>query len=157
MEAHDLIWYGVLASMTIAYAMALLGVRAAKQHDVFHHSKWMIAACSLVGLWLMGYVTKQLIFGRDQFGGTPDEYWSLYVPLLGIHTTLAITTIGLGLTNLYTGLSRFRYGTGVGAMVAGVNRHRVLGRWLVGTFSGTILTAYVVYLMLFSLVSSNMK
>ncbi len=149
MEVRDLIWYGVLGSMTIAYVMALLGVRSAKLHDVSQHSKWMIAACSLVGLWLVGYVTKQVIFGRDQFGGTSDEYWQLYVPLLVIHTTLAITTIGLGLANLYTGLSRLRYGTGVGAMVEGVYRHRMLGRCLVGTFSGTILTAYLVYLMLF--------
>ncbi len=149
MDVHDLIWYGVLGSMTIAYAMALLGVRAAKQHDVSHHSKWMITACSLVGLWLVGYVTKQVIFGRDEFGGTSEQYWQWYVPLLVVHTTLAVTTIGLGLANLYTGLGRLRYGTGVGAMVEGVNRHRLLGRCLVGTFSGTILTAYLVYLMLF--------
>ena len=149
MESENIIWYVVLASMTIAYGMSLLGVRAARQHDVSHHSKWMIVACSLVGLWLVGYVSKQLIFGRDQFGGTSDEYWQYYVPLLTIHTTLAMTTIGLGLTNLYSGMVRLRYGTGVGAMVEGVNRHRVLGRWLVGTFSGTILTAYMVYFMLF--------
>ena len=149
MNIHDVIWYGVLASMTIAYVMAMLGVRAAKQHNVAHHSQWMIAACSLVGLWLVGYVTKQVVFGRDQFGGSSEEYWWYYVPLLVVHTTLAMTTIGLGVTNLYTGLSRLRHGAGVGAMVAGVTRHRLLGRLLVGTFTGTIVTAYIVYLMLF--------
>ncbi len=149
MTIDDVIWYGVLSSMTIAYAMAMVGVRAAKQHDVAHHSQWMIAACSLVGLWLVGYVTKQVIFGRDQFGGSIEEYWWYYVPLLIVHTTLAMTTIGLGITNLYSGLGRLRHGTGVGAMVEGVTRHRFLGRLLVVTFSGTIVTAYVVYLMLF--------
>ena len=149
MAIHDLIWYGVLVSMTIAYGIALVGVRAAKQHDVFHHSQWMVLSCSLVGLWLVGYVTKQVLFGRDQFGGTTDQYWTYYVPVLVLHTMLAITTVGLGIINLYSGLTKLRYGTGVGAMVAGVTRHRVLGRVLIGTFSGTILTAYVVYLMLF--------
>ena len=149
MNMHDLIWYGVLVSMTIAYFMALLGVRAAKHHDVGHHSQWMIAACSLVGLWLVGYLTKQVLFGRDQFGGTEEEYWQYYIPLLLVHTSLAMMTIGLGVSNLYSGLSRLRNGIGVGAMVAGVSRHRLVGKVLIGTFTGTIVTAYIVYLMLF--------
>ena len=135
--------------MTIAYAIALIGVRAAKQHDVPHHSQWMVTSCSLVGLWLVGYVTKQVLFGRDQFGGTSAEFWKFYVPVLAVHTVLAITTISIGIMNLYSGLTKLRFGTGVGAMVEGVNRHRMLGRILIGTFSGTLLTAYVVYVMLF--------
>ena len=51
--------------------------------------------------------------------------------------------------NLYSGLTRLRNGTGVGAMVAGVSRHRLLGTILIWTFSGTMVTAYLVYLMLF--------
>ena len=62
---------------------------------------------------------------------------------------LAMTTIGLGSFNLYTGLTRLRMGTGMGAMVSGVSRHRFLGTILVWTFSGTMVTAYGVYLSLF--------
>jgi hypothetical protein len=34
-------------------------------------------------------------------------------------------------------------------MVAGMTNHRLMGRLLVWTFSGTMATAYLVYLMLF--------
>ena len=145
----DLIWYGIIGSITVAYGFALGGVRAARRHDVTHHSRWMVTACTIVGLWLVGYVTKQVLFGRDQFGGTEGQYWQLYVPLLGIHTSLAITTIGLAMVNLTTGFMRLRHGVGVGAMVEGASRHRQLGRLMVGTFSGTLIAAYLVYLMLF--------
>ena len=149
MDIKTFLWYGVLISITGAYLIALSGVRSAKKHDVSHHSRRMIIACTVVGIWLVAYVSKQVLFGREEFGGTADQYWILYVPLLTIHVLLALTTIGLGSFNLYTGLTRLRMGTGVGAMVAGVSRHRVLGKVLVGTFSGTLVTAYGVYLMLF--------
>ena len=149
MNISVVIWYGVLLSMTLAFVMVLIGARAAKRHDVHQHARWMTLACTVVGLWLVCYVSKQLIFGRDQFGGTSKEYWYYYIPILLVHTTFAITTIGLGLSNLYSGLFQLRNGTGVGALVPGVHRHRVLGRLLIGAFSGTITTAYLVYLMLF--------
>ena len=149
MELKDLIWYGIISSITIAYLIAMYGIRAAKRHEVTNHFRRMVTAFTIVGLWLVGYVTKQVLFGRDQFGGTATQYWQLYVPLLTIHTSLAIATIGLAIANLYTGVTRLRGGIGVGAMVAGVSRHRLLGNLMVGTFSGTIFTAYLVYLMLF--------
>ena len=149
MDIKTFLWYGVLISITGAYLIALSGVRSAKKHDVSHHSRRMIIACTVVGIWLVAYVSKQVLFGREEFGGTAEHYWFLYVPLLTIHILLAMTTIGLGSFNLYTGLTRLKMGTGVGAMVAGVSRHRFLGKVLVWTFSGTMVTAYGVYLMLF--------
>ena len=148
MDLKAILWYGVLASITGAYVVAMAGVRAAKAHDVPHHSRRMIIACTIVGIWLIAYVTKQLLFGRERFGGTPSQYWALYAPLFSLHMILAITTIGLGGYNLYMGLHRLRYGS-VGAMAAGVSLHRRLGKLLVWTFSGTMATAYLVYLMLF--------
>ena len=148
-ESKDLIWYGILASLTIAYLIALRGVRAAQHHHITHHSRWMMIACSIVGLWLLGYVTKQVLLGRESFGGTLQEYWTFYIPVLFIHTSLAMVTIGLAIANLYSGFRRLQNGTGVGAMVAGLSQHRFLGRVMMGTFTGTIATAYVVYLMLF--------
>ena len=86
MGLDDLLWGVVLVGMTVAYGMTLIGVRAAKQHDVTTHRKWMTIACSLVGIWLVAYVGKQLVFGRDRFGGSIEDYWSMYVPLLIVHT-----------------------------------------------------------------------
>ena len=149
METKELIWYSIILSITVAYGMAVRGIVAARHHDVAHHSRWMITACTIVGLWLVGYITKQVFWGRDQFGGTPEQYWRYYIPLLGIHTSLAITTIALAIANLSTGFTRLKHGTGVGAMTNGVTRHRFLGKVMIGTFSGTLVTAYLVYLMLF--------
>ena len=149
MDTSSFLWCVVLAGLTLAYGITLYGVRAAKRHDVVFHGRRMVVSCTLVGIWLVAYVTKQILFGRDRFGGTADQYWGFYLPILVVHTSLAITTIGLGVTNLAIGIRRLRFGIGVGAMVAGVTHHRVLGRWLQWTFGGTVLTVYLVYGMLF--------
>ncbi|MFY9269848.1 MAG: DUF420 domain-containing protein, partial [Candidatus Manganitrophaceae bacterium] len=143
------LWYGVLISITAAYLVALAGVRSAKRREVEQHSRRMIIACTVVGIWLVAYVAKQVLFGRETFNGTPAQYWRLYMPLFMIHMILAVMTIGIGAYNLYMGLSRFRQGGSVGAMAAGLSRHRRLGILLVWSFSGTMVTAYLVYLMLF--------
>ncbi len=148
MDAKTVLWYGVLFSVTGAYLVALAGVRSARHHDVAHHSRLMIRACTIVGIWLVAYVTKQLLFGRERFGGTEAEYWSLYVPVFSVHMGLAVATIGVGAYNLYVGLTRLQRGS-VGAMAAGMPLHRRLGTFLVWSFTGTLVTAYVVYLMLF--------
>lgn len=148
MDLKTLLWYAVLGSMTGAYLAALAGVRSARRHDVEYHSRLMIRTCTIVGLWLVAYVMKQLLFGRERFGGTEAQYWALYVPAFTAHMLLAVATILIGGYNLYTGLKRLQYGS-VGAMAAGVSLHRVLGTFLVWIFTGTMVTAYIVYLMLF--------
>jgi len=149
MSIENLLWGVVLVGMTMACGLSIFGVRAAKRHDVAAHRKWMMVSCGLVGLWLVAYVTKQWLVGRDRFGGTVEQYWFMYFPILILHTSLAMATIGLGATNMYIGLRQLRNGTGVGAMVGGVSRHRRLGHMMQWTFGGTLLTAYVVFGMLF--------
>ena len=102
MELKEILWYGVLGSITGAYRITLWGMGAAKQHNVAKHSRLMLITCTIVGIWLVAYVTKQFLFGREHFPGTTEQYWAVYLPVLGIYTSLAITTIGLGVYNLYT-------------------------------------------------------
>ncbi len=148
MDLKTILWYLVLFSMTAAYLIVLAGVRSARSHDVSHHSHRMMVGCTITGIWLVVYILKQLLFGREFFRGSDGQYWSLYVPVFAVHTTFAVATIGLGTYNLYMGLHRLRYGS-VGAMAAGMITHRRIGTALVWTFSGTMVTAYLVYLMLF--------
>ena len=148
MDLKTVVWYGVLLSITTAYLVALAGARSARHHEVSAHARQMIRAGTIVGIWLIAYVTKQLLFGRERFGGTEVQYWSLYVPVFSAHMLLAVATIGVGAYNLYQGLTRLRYGS-VGAMASGMSLHRRLGKFLVWSFTGTMLTAYLVYLMLF--------
>ena len=149
MDMVDQLWGLVLIGMTVAYGMMCIGVQAAKRHDVNAHRKWMTISCLLVGIWVIAYVTKQVLFGRDQFGGSTEQYWVLYVPLLLVHTGLAVVTIGLGGTNMVSGWYRLQKGMAAGAVTAGISRHRMLGHVLQWTFGGTIFTAYIVYVMLF--------
>jgi uncharacterized membrane protein YozB (DUF420 family) len=148
MDVKTILWYLVLTSVTVAYLVVLAGVQSARSHDVSHHSRRMIVGCTIVGIWLVAYVLKQILFGRESFQGTERQYWSMYVPLFATHMLFAITTIALGAYNLYMGLHRLRYGS-VGAMAAGMTTHRRIGHVLIGTFTGTMVTAYGVYLMLF--------
>lgn len=148
MDVKTILWYLVLSSLTVAYVIMLTGIHAARSHDVPHHSYRMIAGCTIVGMWLVAYVLKQLLFGRESFHGSERQYRSLYVPVFVAHMLLAVSTIGLGAYNLYMGLHRLRYGS-VGAMAAGMTTHRRLGHLLIWTFTGTLVTAYAVYWMLF--------
>ncbi len=148
MDVKPMLWHLVLISVTAAYLIILAGVRSAKRHDVAHHSHRMIVGCTIVGIWLVAYVLKQAIFGRESFKGSDSAYWTIYVPVFVTHMLLAATTIALGAYNLYMGLHRMRYGS-VGAMVAGMTTHRRMGNALVLTFSGTMITAYLIYIMLF--------
>lgn len=71
------------------------------------------------------------------------------MPVLLVHSGLAMTTIGMGTTNMMDEDRKLRNGTGVGTMVGGVCRHRRLERMLQLIIAGILMTAYVVYGMLF--------
>jgi len=151
MDSRTMMWTMVLVGLTVAYGVALAGARAARRGDVQPHSRWMLTMSTMVGVWLAAYLMKRLLFGSERFGGTDEQFWQWYMPLLSVHIALALSTIVLGAANLYTGLSSLRFGIGAGAMRAGVGRHRRLGRLLIWSLSGTMVTAYGVYFMLFVL------
>lgn len=101
--------------MTLACGLALVGFRFANRHGVATHRKWMMVSGSLVGLWLVAYVTKQMFVGRDRFGGTKNNYRSLSFPILILYISLAMATIGLGATLMFIGLPRTPEWSGGGA------------------------------------------
>ncbi|WP_455388963.1 DUF420 domain-containing protein [Petrachloros mirabilis] len=151
MDPKMIMWTSVLLGLTAAYGVAWVGARAARRGNVQPHSRWMLTMSTMIGMWLVAYLVKQLLFGTERFRGTTEEYWHWYVPILSVHITLAFVTIGLGVANLCSGLTSLRFGIGAGAMRAGVGRHRRLGRLLMWSLSGTMVTAYAVFVMLFVL------
>jgi putative membrane protein len=151
MDAKMIMWASVLLGLTVAYGVACLGAHEARKGNVQPHSRWMLTMSTMIGVWLVAYLLKQLLFGTEQFRGPGEQYRQWYLPILSVHIALAFVTIGLGVANLYTGLSSLRFGIGAGAMRAGVGRHRLLGRLLMWSLSGTMLTAYAVFFMLFVL------
>lgn len=151
MDIKTIVWIGVVLTLTLAYGIGLAGIRSARRGEVQPHSYRMTVMSTIIGIWLISYVTKQLITGPERFEGSTVDYWRWYFPLLALHMLLALATVVLIGINLYTGLTKLRYGIGVGAMTAGVSRHRRLGRMLIWSLSGTMVTAYGIYLMLFVL------
>lgn len=81
MPIENLLWKLVLFEMTLAYSLSLIGIRAARGHAVTAHGKGMMVACGLVGLWLVAHVTKQMLVGRDRFGGTVEHIGQCTFPL----------------------------------------------------------------------------
>jgi uncharacterized membrane protein YozB (DUF420 family) len=130
MVIENLLCGVVLIGMTLAFGLSPLGVRAAKRHDVNAHEKCLIVFCGPVGLWLVAYVTKQMLVCRDQLGGTVEQYWSVYIPVLIVHTGLAMATFGMGTTNMFIELRRLRNGTGVGGC------RRDLSPWETSAYDG---------------------
>jgi len=149
MDAKMIMWTSVLVGLTIAYGVACLGAYEARKGNVQPHSRWMLTMSTMIGIWLVAYLMKLQLFGNEQFRGPGEHYKQWYLPILSVHIALALVTIGLGIANLYSGLSSLRFGIGAGAMRAGVGRHRTLGRLLMWSLSGTMLTAYAVFFMLF--------
>lgn len=72
MDLKSILWYVVLTSITGAYFVALAGVRSAKVHDVSHHARRMSIACTVVGIWLIAYILKQLVFGGGAVRRNPS-------------------------------------------------------------------------------------
>ncbi len=148
MTAKALWWLAPVAALTVAYGCVLFGARAAARRDSRTHRRAMQTAAVLVGLWLVAYVVKQAVFGVEHFEGSDVAARWLYRPILTLHMALAVATVALGGANLYLGLVCIK-GGGAGAESAHLARHRRLGRALLWTFTGTMVTAYAVYALLF--------
>lgn len=149
MDSKVMVWGGILAVLTAAYILAIRGVRSARAGHVEAHAHWMVTTCAVVGVWLVVYVFKQAVLGPERFNGTAAQYWTWYVPVVVVHTLLAITTVGLAIYNLSVGLRKLRNGTGMGAMHAAVSSHRRLGQLMVWSFTGTMASAYVIFMLLY--------
>ena len=74
-------WTGALANMLAAVACACFGVRRVRRGDVPGHARLMKAAGLLVALFLVSYVVKVLVLGRE-----PLELWEpRFVHVLRFH------------------------------------------------------------------------
>jgi uncharacterized membrane protein YozB (DUF420 family) len=58
-------WSLALANMAAVLALAGRGVRAIRRNDVARHRRAMTAAAGLVVLFLVSYVVKSLVLGRE--------------------------------------------------------------------------------------------
>ncbi len=59
-------WTGAWLNMLAIMGLAALGVRNVRQGNYARHKRYMIAAVSLVGLFLASYGVKVIVLGREQ-------------------------------------------------------------------------------------------
>lgn len=65
MDPKLLYWTGAFANLGLIAACALLGVRHIRRGEVAGHRRMMLAATSLVGLFLVSYLLKVGLLGRE--------------------------------------------------------------------------------------------
>jgi len=144
-----IVWYVIMGAMTLAFAVALMGLRQARGHAIGRHAVLMAASAGMVLIWLVSYLAKQILFGRETFGGPEEIYYGLYIPLFIFHMLCAAVTLGLWGFNLHHGI-RFLREKASNAQARPWHGHRLAGRMGVLSFGVTLVTAYLVYLMLFA-------
>lgn len=141
-----LFWTGALANMVAIVVLAALGVRARRRGDIEAHARSMLTAASLVVVFLVAYVLKLLLLGREDM-----SVWSPHaVTVLRIHETCVLVMLVAGVLALVRGralratrdLSGDRSSPPL-TPEAG-RRHRVVGKVAVAAAVLGVLTAGVV-------------
>jgi uncharacterized membrane protein YozB (DUF420 family) len=65
MDPKLFFWTGALALMGAVVLVAIAGVRRRRAGDIQGHRRAMLAACALVGLFLLAYVSKVTWLGHE--------------------------------------------------------------------------------------------
>jgi uncharacterized membrane protein YozB (DUF420 family) len=92
MDPKLVFWCAALANLALIVAFALTGVQAVRRGDVRAHRRRMLISASLVGLFLVSYLVKVAVLGReDRSLWTPLDRGVLYV-----HETFVVLMLGGG-------------------------------------------------------------
>lgn len=135
-------WTGAWINMALVVAFVLAGVRQARRGDYARHRTRMLAATSLVGLFLLSYVVKLMLLGREQL-----ELWSrMHVSVLRFHELCVAALVLGGGVALTLALWRGMPLAGSERRERTHRRHRRAG-WtaLVGAVLGVISASWVLF------------
>ncbi|HVP31174.1 MAG TPA: DUF420 domain-containing protein [Myxococcota bacterium] len=97
MDPRLVYWSAAFANMVVIVALALVGVASARRGAIARHRRCMLAASVLVGLFVVSYVVKLAVLGREALSTwDPAAVWTLRVHELCVFTMLAAgATAGL--------------------------------------------------------------
>jgi hypothetical protein len=77
-EPKLLYWTGALVDLALVVGFAVSGVRARRRGDVPRHRRQMLVGAALVGLFLVSYLVKLLVLGREDMGAwSRSSIWVL--------------------------------------------------------------------------------
>ena len=139
-------WTAALANMLAAVGLAAFGVRRIRRAEIAGHRRLMKTAALLVALFLLSYVAKVAVLGREQL-----ELWEpRFVSVLRFHELCVAVMVLAGAVALYLATT-FRFADA--ATPKDVERragialaHRLAG-WtaLVSSALGAVTAGYVLY------------
>jgi len=146
MDAHLLYWSFALLNMTAIVGLAVHGVRCARRRELVRHARSMRGAGLLVALFLVSYVVKLAVLGREDRGSwSPGAVGLLRFHELCVLVMLVAGSVALGLGRT---LRRSRAFSGEAADPEApprlVRRHHLAGRAAVaGALLGVATAALV--------------
>ena len=146
MEPKLLYWTGALVNMALVVGFAVSGVRARQRADVPRHRRQMLVGTALVGLFLVSYLLKLLLLGREEMGAW--SHGSVWV--LRLHECCVFTMLVAGVLagrrghRLRPTRNATRDPADPPAPVALARGHRVAGRIAVAAAGLGLLTATLV-------------
>jgi len=123
-------WSVALANLAVVVACALTGVRRIRAKDVAGHRRMMLAAMSLVVLFLASYAVKVRVLGKED----KSMWTTLDFAVLYVHETCVVVMLIGSAIALYRA-ARFRAGLGPNLKlppdtnpIQGLRAHRRAGR-----------------------------
>ena len=92
-------WSAALANMIAIVALAAFGVGRARRREIAGHRRLMLSAAALVALFLVSYVAKVWLLGREAL-----ELWEAhYVFTLRFHETCVLAMVLAGTRAIWLG------------------------------------------------------
>lgn len=148
----DFWWDVTLSTETIVVVAFVMGWRFARRHQGHKHQKAMLVATVLVIAWLAMYVAQQMIAGLSGFDGPEMVKYVVYLPTIIFHSLVSTLAVLLSGYQIYSGFRWSRVQGGDKVLAGrGATRHRRLGKVTLLSYLMSIVTAYMIYFMLFVL------
>ncbi len=146
----DFWWDVTLTSETIVVIAFVIGYRLAKAKKGVQHQKAMLFATVLVTGWLAMYFAQQYIAGISGFDGPEGVKLFVYYPTIIFHSLVSTLAIVLSFTQIYGGYKHSQLEGGERTLQGkGGRRHRRLGMVALLCYLASVITAYMIYIMLF--------
>jgi putative membrane protein len=126
----------ILATLNVcSFTLLVSGLVAVRRGNTERHRTLMLGNLGLAAAFLVVYVTQVVLVGHERFPGE-GGLRSLFIAILGSHTVLAVTLLGLVPRTVYLALKgRF-------------DQHRRIARITISIWLYVSVTGVVVYTMI---------
>lgn len=136
----NLLSHAIAVINTVTVGLLLWGYTQIRAGDVRRHRAAMLAAFSMILVFLVLYLLKTGGGGRKEFVGPQSAYYA-YLVMLGIHIVLSALSVPLVLYNVVVGLTH-------STAAIGETAHARVGRVSVAVWSVSLTLGVVAYVLL---------